>query len=915
MIKAWQRGFGVVVAAVTSLAAVSVPATASAGAPSATHVAAAKKGERTLQQRGAPASPQPHILRQPDGSTVVAVRKGDAARNWLEVSGHTVAKDSRGYWRYATSLDAAGQPVAGATPANGRSAPPAGSKDLRPTKDKSPVRTAAAPAVRFTGTQKTLVLLASFTDQKPVSTNAATWSGKFFGASNSLKSYYRTASYNKLDVVPAAETSGTVNDGVVGWLALPMKHPDPRDDFSRADPIATAAITASNPYVNYAAYDTNKDGEVTPSELHITVIVAGYESSYGTSCGPSVWGHQTWLLPAFRVDGVTVADKGYTMFGEQHCDDAGSHPATLGIIAHEFGHDLGWPDLYDTDMSSAGLGGWSLMAGGSWGTKTVLGDSPVLPDAWSKYYQGWINPIEVTGSTVASIGQASTTPSAYRMLANPGGADEPGSGTGEYFLVENRQPTGLDYAVPGCGLIVYHVDESQWGNADDARRLVDVEEADGLAGLDGKWYSGTPGDAFHGVAGEQRFNNSTIPDSKLYNGQSTPASLTQTGGCAATMTPTLTGVSTTAPGTFSPLTPSRLLDTRTSSALPANGTRTVQITGRGGVPAASTVDSVVLNVTAVQPRSTGYGTLYPSGTTRPTASNVNFRAGAPATPNLVVVRTGATGAVNLYNGSSGSTHYLVDVVGYYRKAGTAASRFSPMVPKRILDTRSGAALGANTERGLTVRGGSTGVPTNATGVVMNVTATNTTGSSYLTVYPAGTTRPTASNLNWTAGTAAVANLVYSPVGTGGQVRLFNRTGSTHLLVDVVGWFAPGGAFVFNSSAPKRILDTRVPIGVPSAGKVGPAGVLVLDATTTSSGVPVSASALVGNTTVTQTTAAGYLTVWPTGPRPTASTVNWTSGATAANAVSTEVGPGGNVRFYNSAGSSHLLMDLAGWYTP
>ena len=238
-----------------------------------------------------------------------------------------------------------------------------------------------------------------------------------------------------------------------------------------------------------------------------------------------------------------------------------------------------------------------------------------------------------------------------------------------------------------------------------------------------------------------------------------------------------------------------------------------------------------------------------------------------------------------------------------------------MSPKRILDTRSGAALGAGAERVLTVAGGASGVPSNATGVVMNVTAANATAASYLTVYPAGRARPTTSNLNWAAGTPAVANLVYTPVGTNGQVRMFNSGGKTHLLVDVVGWFAPNGAFVYRSSAPRRVIDTRVPIGVPTAAKLGAGRELAVDLTTTASGVPVDAAALVGSTTVTQTTANGFLTLWPGGTRPSTSVLNWRTGMTIANLASTQLGTGGVVRFYNSAGATHLITDVSGWYVP
>ena len=73
----------------------------------------------------------------------------------------------------------------------------------------------------------------------------------------------------------------------------------------------------------------------------------------------------------------------------------------MGIMAHEFGHDINWPDLYDIDQDGEGIGELSLMASGSWGEDTLPGDSPSYPDAWANYYQGWITPTHSPAPTTS----------------------------------------------------------------------------------------------------------------------------------------------------------------------------------------------------------------------------------------------------------------------------------------------------------------------------------------------------------------------------------------------------------------------------------------------------------------------------------------------------------------------------------
>jgi hypothetical protein len=133
--------------------------------------------------------------------------------------------------------------------------------------------------------------------------------------------------------------------------------------------------------------------------------------------------------------------------------------------------------------------------------------------------------------------------------------------------------------------------------------------------------------------------------------------------------------------------------------------------------------------------------------------------------------------------------------------------YTAVTPSRLMDTRnSGGPLGPGGTRNLTVAGVS-GVPANATGVVMNVTVTNTSAASWLAVYPAGSSLPLASNLNWVAA-QTVPNLVEVPVGTGGAVTFYNSAGSTDVVADLEGYFAPPSGTAGGEVAltPARLAD-------------------------------------------------------------------------------------------------------------
>ena len=130
------------------------------------------------------------------------------------------------------------------------------------------------------------------------------------------------------------------------------------------------------------------------------------------------------------------------------------------------------------------------------------------------------------------------------------------------------------------------------------------------------------------------------------------------------------------------------------------------------------------------------------------------------------------------------------------------------------------------------------------------------------------------------------------------------------------WFAYDGQLVFHPLSPKRVVDTRTGLGGMGATRLGPGATKSADLTGGTTTVPESAAAVVVNTTVTQTSTGGYLTVWPAGTaRPGSSNLNWTAGRTVPNLVTTKVGAGGLTSVFNSAGLTHVLMDVNGWYGP
>jgi sugar lactone lactonase YvrE len=273
-----------------------------------------------------------------------------------------------------------------------------------------------------------------------------------------------------------------------------------------------------------------------------------------------------------------------------------------------------------------------------------------------------------------------------------------------------------------------------------------------------------------------------------------------------------------ADGLYNPLTPSRILDTRTGNGtngiiqpLGPGAVLALQVANRGGVDPAS-VSAVVLNVTVADPTAASYLTIYPSDAARPLASNLNFVPGQTV-PNRVIVKLGADGAVKIFN-SAGSVNVIADVGGWFTGAASTkgGSHFVALAPRRLADTRYAAQpLGPGETRPFQISGAN-----GVAALVLNVTATNPTVASYLTLWPAGDGQPVASDLNFIPN-QTVPNFVVAKLGVNSTIDVFNAGGFVDVVTDLVGYY---GVVV---PAPSAIQIRGLPSGVGSKTAEVPGG--------------------------------------------------------------------------------------------
>jgi len=377
------------------------------------------------------------------------------------------------------------------------------------------------------------VLLGKYADASATYFNATDFDQLLFGdnPTGSMRDYYNEISYGNFQV-----------DGLAGgWYQSSLTMSQAVENTKQ---YVSEIAALADPDFNFAQYDNDGPDNVPNSGDDdgyvdgIMVVYSGCGAEWGESNG-NLWPHMSSLgsyayeTNDLGANGSNIIVSSYAvnpeLAGGGDCYTDIIRP--MGVYAHEFGHILGLPDLYDRDASdgnSEGVGEWCLMASGSW--MGWAGDTPAHMSSWCKIQMGWIEPTVVdNNANNIEIAQLVTSPSTLKIW-------EDDYNWSRYFLIENRQAVGFDSDLHGPGLIVYHIDENRrygpnaWSsgsvNDDEQNKLVDLEEADGNYNLDNENNRGDAGDPFPGTSGNRTFDDNSNPSSSRNDGLATGISFT-----------------------------------------------------------------------------------------------------------------------------------------------------------------------------------------------------------------------------------------------------------------------------------------------------------------------------------------------------------------------------------------------------
>lgn len=418
----------------------------------------------TLKTMAVPAQPGIIEFEQPDGYVLNITLHGDEFVHWAQtIDGYTILQNEKGYYVYAIKGNQGDLKLSELVAHNpddrlfqelaflGTT-----TKDIRFSRkqidealqkwggQKGLAKRGGFPT---TGTNNLIMILANFSDTQTTFLqsdfdNYMNQSG--YDGYGSFKDYYVEVSYGQL----------TVNTTVTVWVTLPQTHDYYGENNSA---FARDAVLAADDYVDFSNFDNDDDGDV--DGIAIIHQGLGEESSGNVN---DIWSHSSSIsYYGLTLDGVDIG--AYTAQPEK----SGSSMANIGVMCHEFGHNLGAPDYYDTDYADGGsydgTGDWDIMAGGSW---NHYGQSPAHHNPYTKWkYYGWIAPTLIESAQTVTMDNSAENSTDFYYYMTPS--------SDEFWLLENRQKIGFDAYVPGHGLLIFHADESyinsnDWGNSINA---------------------------------------------------------------------------------------------------------------------------------------------------------------------------------------------------------------------------------------------------------------------------------------------------------------------------------------------------------------------------------------------------------------------------------------------------------------
>ncbi|NCD42283.1 MAG: M6 family metalloprotease domain-containing protein [Bacteroidia bacterium] len=512
------------------------------------------------------AIPEKVQYNQPDGTALEVFLFGDEFLHWIETTDGFIIVPGQDQGLYYAETDIQGELIAGSflvhNP-NERSIAENNytqilNKEIKFSKRQQKAA-AEARKLRFntksgtfptTGNNNLLMIMVNFNDtyttySQANFTNYMNQMG--YSGIGSFKDFYYENSWGQL----------TINTTVTAWVNVSKSHNYyGQNDINGYDTypheLVYEAINLVDPTVDFSQFDNDLDGEVDG----IAIIHQGYgEEASGNS--NDIWSHSYSIYGLYTSaqctkDGVLVYD--YTIQPELLSTGGYNGMSTIGVMCHEFGHNMGAPDYYDTDYATNGqydgTGDWDLMGGGSWNAigSNPPGSQPAHHNIYTKVSYNWLISNQINTPGAFQLQPTLTNPKAYYYYTQT---------SNEYYLLENRQQSlsNFEAALPGSGMIIYHVDQNHittnWSS-----NTINISAHQGLYPKDaGKGGINTSGCPFPGITNNTSFTDISTPNSKAWNGSNTTkpiTDITQTGGTVSFnfMLPPPSGVIADTSGAF-----------------------------------------------------------------------------------------------------------------------------------------------------------------------------------------------------------------------------------------------------------------------------------------------------------------------------------------------------------------------------
>ena len=409
-----------------------------------------------------PAYPYKVTIQTANGKLVTIFMQGDERQKYaVTEDGYTVISDSEGWW-YANLANDGGlaktdyrlmsfedetnelkifkancpkriKPYLGTIPQQNRV------QDVNRVGTNGPI----------TGERRALVILMQYKDLKFKKSKDEfkalfnTLDYEEEGATGSVRDYYRFASQNQLDYVSDVYGPYTSINNMKYYGA------NATNGGSDSNPLELCieAIKRLPDDVDFSLYDNDGDGVVD----NVHIIYAGYGEEAGASAD-AIWAHEFPHRINLKNE-VGFSFSGYSCSPELR-GNRGSNITNIGVICHELGHALGAMDYYDTNYGTGGeyegTGQWDIMASGSWN------DNGRTPPNFNPYVRstvfGWNSQTTLSSNQHVSLPRMELDNSEQSIIyrVETGKSDD-------YFLLENRQKYRFDAALPGAGLMIYHV--------------------------------------------------------------------------------------------------------------------------------------------------------------------------------------------------------------------------------------------------------------------------------------------------------------------------------------------------------------------------------------------------------------------------------------------------------------------------